>query len=124
MASMAASALSNMCTSQSGTAARIFWGHSGCVLGGTMTILKPMLFLLLSYCLTLLWASYTIALACLPDEPIVVQSLPTPSPPVIARGRKTALTICLTQEEHRPCGRGSAQRRSLQDVGNVVELCG
>src|SRR2546421_5268503 len=47
MASMAASALSNMCTSQSGTAARIFCGQSGCALGGTMIILKPMLFLLL-----------------------------------------------------------------------------
>src|SRR5215813_7497005 len=65
MASIAASALSNICTSQSGTAARIFWGQSDCVLGGTMTILKPMR-VLLSPSLHRLYASYTTALLCLP----------------------------------------------------------
>src|SRR5215475_4398949 len=68
MASSAASALSNICTSQSGTAARIFWGQSGCVFGGTMTILKPIC-LLLSPFLHRLYASYTTALLCLPGLP-------------------------------------------------------
>src|SRR5262245_55829316 len=52
MASSAASALSNICTSQSGTTVRIFWGQSGCVFGGTMTILKPMPVLLSPLCIT------------------------------------------------------------------------
>src|SRR5215470_15903564 len=68
MASIAASALSNICTSQSGIAARIFWGQSGCVFGGTMTILKPMR-VLLSPSLHRLYASYTTALLCLPGLP-------------------------------------------------------
>src|SRR5262245_48664323 len=68
MVSIAASALSNMCTSQSGTAARIFWGQSGCVLGGTMTILKPMC-VLLSRSLHRLYASYTTALLRRPGLP-------------------------------------------------------
>src|SRR4029453_8519550 len=68
MASIAASALSNICTSQSGTAARIFWGQSGCVFGGTMTILKP-IHVLLSPSLHPLYASYTTALRCLPGLP-------------------------------------------------------
>src|SRR6266702_6192352 len=68
MASIAASALSNICTSQSGTAARIFWGQSGCVFGGTMTILKPMC-ILLSRSFPRLYASYTTALLCLPGLP-------------------------------------------------------
>src|SRR5262245_20372269 len=68
MASMAASALSNICTSQSGTTAWICWGQSGCVFGGTMTILKPMP-VLLSPFLHRLYASYTTALLCLPGLP-------------------------------------------------------
>src|SRR5712691_160346 len=68
MASIAASALSNICTSQSGTAVRIFWGQSGCVFGGTMTILKPIR-VLLSTSLHRLYASYTTALLCLPGLP-------------------------------------------------------
>src|SRR5262249_13429562 len=68
MASIAAAALSHICTSQSGTAARIFWGQSGCVFGGTMTILKPMR-VLLSPSLHRLYTSYTTALLCLPGLP-------------------------------------------------------
>src|SRR5712691_9265802 len=68
MASIAASALSNICTSQSGTAARICWGQSGCVFGGTMTILKPMR-VLLSRSRPRLYASYTTALLRLPGLP-------------------------------------------------------
>src|SRR5262249_60958743 len=68
MASSAASALSNICTSQSGTAARIFWGQSGCVFGGTMTILNP-IHVLLSPSLHRLYASYTTALRYLPGLP-------------------------------------------------------
>jgi hypothetical protein len=68
MASIAASALSNIYTSQSGTAAWIFWGQSGCVFGGTMTILKPMR-VLLSRSLLRLYASYTTALLCRPGLP-------------------------------------------------------
>src|ERR671926_328365 len=68
MASIAASALSNICTSQSGTAARIFWGQSGCVFGGTMTILKPMRVLLSRSrpFFSSLLGSYTTALLCPP----------------------------------------------------------
>src|ERR1043166_7546388 len=68
MASIAASALSNICTSQSGTAARIFWGQSGCVFGGTMTILKPMRVLLFRS-LPRLYAFYTTGLLYLPGLP-------------------------------------------------------
>src|SRR5262249_23960512 len=68
MASIAASALSNICTSQSGTAARICWGQSGCVFGAPSTLLNPIP-VLLSTSLHRLYAFYTTALRYLPGLP-------------------------------------------------------